>query len=1437
MKFKDVAEFRSGSLFNGAIDLDWYLNDRSTAKKVAESYIFHGKKNHTGDVKNNQFNKGKTLTDSITMTKELLDSINCEKTKMLLSIAGYGAGKSHFAIMMANLLNGDSTTKNKILDNIKFVDQKAATDIENNINDSSQHVLILPINGMRNCNLQDEFLKVAKSSLKADGQPTDFLLKMDKRFQSLAHYLSIHEDKEMISEVLNKSGCSSLDFAKKELDNYNLDLFELILKQLQKVDPFAPVNYSSDVELKDFIPALYSEVCGEDKYYKSILIIFDEFGKYMMFAAEREHVAGNGIMQQLYEGIHANTNSSIVLWGLSQLDLKEYQDSTSTNSANVENNKNRYVTRFDQATRYYLSISFESLISNLISVKKNEFLPDLNSSEFNKEFKNDNYFIRKWYPVADSFPVWGKYEQFCKNIVSACWPLDPYALWLIVSISSVNTILQQRSSLNLLRNIFIDLSEKDIEKNFSIHATDFYDVGLGIEFSNSERTSGSSNQIATDYDTVLDKYGQQLNQNDISVLQAIVIANKIKTKSSDIDEAELIIEKLTGLSKSEIIRSFKTLKNELNIIGQSSNNLYDINSNAPSYNEYARLYKTQFDMYRHNSFENNFSYIKDIIYSNDFSIKKNTLFIHCDTDFGIRHNIRTLEWKFKSDILVSSNPLRDIDEYLNHCDLLNNFSFNEAKGIILYTVIPENNFISSLQEDVKKLLIEKRELKNSRLPIMIILLPEQDDKLVNSALKFKVLKNYPKEQKTKFKVFYDKDLQDCIDTTFSTLDKATKKKIVVADTDGEFKRRKKFANSLFESIYTKIIPFPMEGFSTENGSGVSDVKALIKALMTQASSKSLLTLKATTHNHCLEVLQCWGYFEKRENISRNTCNDAINEVFLKFDNILDKKGSVNLYELYLTLRYFPYGLNSTASSLLTILYYLGRKKRVDFYFNGQSYDTKQFLALKVSDWFDSKKNGLKKNYFSKIELVKLVEDDNRWQLLIDNWNNEETYEKLVEYLELDYKLTAEKHIQVPSAFVSTRDMLRDRSNEAKKKVTDLTMLMDKYSPKFEKELVRESVMMLAFDLNSYNKKLTKIIDDESKWTEKTLEKAFEILNYFKGSYISEKLDVWVNENSLDNLDDKNIEKKHHKYIQLAENLNDLGMTDYSEILQDKAKECKSKLELNDKFNSIIRNFNSNCQSIKLKIMNDKVYNYHQYLEFRENLHNLNVMINNISDEMLTILSKNIDKEKQILRDLSSKLKRINEEKEKQLNMVYDIDIIDDIKTANRLFDKVTSLKSYYIDNKKHSEELDDAENAIKDIKNAYEAIQVNFISYDDLENRYKKLKETIEFNDDELGLEYVNSLDKFYQNFLKKLQTKSNDFYQTFKLQVSKAKEVTEMSKLVSTVPPNYVVQEDELKINSLKEQMKVELSKQKVIYIVDQIKNLEENELKQLKEFIKNIG
>ncbi len=512
MKFKEVVEFRSAKLFNGAIDIDCYLKDRAKSIEVAEAFIFHGSKYHE---KNNNtisaINKNE-LTDTISMSKIIIDAVNSKHNSMLLSIAGFGAGKSHFAVTIANLLNGTQGTKSNILNNIGFIERDSEILLRESLLDE-QKVLILPINGMRNQNLQDEFFRVVKSALIADGVDISILDKYDSRFNSLIYQLENNKNENIINNVIKKSGFNSTVEAIEILKAYDAKVFEKIYKEIKKEIPNIPIQFNSDMELKDLIPALYKDLCGENKPYKSILIIFDEFGKYLMFAAENEAKAGNGIMQQLFEGVTAKKDSSIVLWGLSQLDLKEYQDSTGMNTKAIQNYKSRYVTRYDNATRYFLSVSFESLISNLIDVKEKNFIPNIDNETIIKDIDQDLKYLRYFFPSSANFSAWKFGTKFKKNIVEGCWPMDMFALWLMVYLSNSNHILQQRSSLNIIKDCFESKIGKSINKNFKIYATDFYDSGLGIELENSEKMNSSISQIATDYRIIKENKIHQINEN------------------------------------------------------------------------------------------------------------------------------------------------------------------------------------------------------------------------------------------------------------------------------------------------------------------------------------------------------------------------------------------------------------------------------------------------------------------------------------------------------------------------------------------------------------------------------------------------------------------------------------------------------------------------------------------------------------------------------------------------------------------------------------------------------------------------------------------------------------------------------------------------------------------------------------------------------------
>ena len=46
LRLKDVIRFRGDRLFNGAVNIDWYITDELRTKTAAEAFIFHGPQYH-----------------------------------------------------------------------------------------------------------------------------------------------------------------------------------------------------------------------------------------------------------------------------------------------------------------------------------------------------------------------------------------------------------------------------------------------------------------------------------------------------------------------------------------------------------------------------------------------------------------------------------------------------------------------------------------------------------------------------------------------------------------------------------------------------------------------------------------------------------------------------------------------------------------------------------------------------------------------------------------------------------------------------------------------------------------------------------------------------------------------------------------------------------------------------------------------------------------------------------------------------------------------------------------------------------------------------------------------------------------------------------------------------------------------------------------------
>ena len=145
---------------------------------------------------------------------------------------------------------------------------------------------------------------------------------------------------------------------------------------------------ASDV-YKRQLQILLNECCGNYGSFDKIIILFDEFGRFLEYASANPGRAGDSALQQIFEAVQ-NAEGDIQFIGFIQADIKAYLQRVDKSS-----NISRYIDRFDASDKVYLSSNLETIFANLIEVK--------NSAMFQSCIAN--YFSTHQTEIQDIYPV------------------------------------------------------------------------------------------------------------------------------------------------------------------------------------------------------------------------------------------------------------------------------------------------------------------------------------------------------------------------------------------------------------------------------------------------------------------------------------------------------------------------------------------------------------------------------------------------------------------------------------------------------------------------------------------------------------------------------------------------------------------------------------------------------------------------------------------------------------------------------------------------------------------------------------------------------------------------------------------------------------------------------------------------------------------------
>jgi len=923
----EILHFREDLFFEGAVQLDWFY-DVEKGPPAANAFVFHGP-TYFGVGSEEVGAKPNQLVDTCSFTKLLNDRLYGDVddfNPFVMAIAGYGAGKSHLALALATLFSGhDPATSRQIVANITRADANIGKAIENSI---SKPNLVIALNGMRDFNLNYEVLNAARKSLALHNQDDSALRALTKAHEIAAHFLERNFQRlhsEFMAEAAERFpniSPSDLFRVLKESLLTNGDAFEVI-NQVYFQENGSYIRWEDGISAADILTRLSEDLCGEHGYFNQVLVVFDEFGRFIEFASDFPASAGESALQQIFEAVQ-NSQGNIVMVGFIQSDLRSYLARVARSSNII-----RYVSRYEAAEKVYLSSNLETIFAHLIERKDNDAFEHFIRSHHERHRNRWDAFhsrFRTWLPTASQKSVWGEPERFNKTIVEGTYPLHPLTTWMLTMLSEW---LQQRSALTFVHESFSNFRDVYVEpfgdlpyiRPIRIVQSDFF-----RELLLAEEQGRQQSDLCRQYTSILRKHSHRMSDNDRAVLAANVIARIGRFRTQSREDAELLFADCTGLSREEISTSLAFLEDELGVLSfDPHSGSFDFIEDAIGAADFKRLMDR-----KRRATTVNLSLIFDGEIRQTLGIDEPQ-----QSTYGDLHYIQTQEWDYVQEV-VWCNDLSEerLKMYVRDWKLAT--TPDKPKGRVVWVYVPPNS-PSNVYND-----IVARVSKNGlfETPTVFMLLDDRSGQLYNSLIDWQAIRSLSDDERSRFERFVPTHLEKTATGIREAFERLQRERLQVTlngiTSVAPTKSLRHIVSDAFSRIYSHPIPFMFDGFRAKNlTTAKKNLTYLARNLCSDLISYQWFHAQnSQIRNRIAAALVTgrpgsWGILDSHCNLVPPS-NPAILAIFEQLDTLLDDdcNDGVDLGDVLDRLTAPPYGANDYSAALLLATYFVSRKSTV-----------------------------------------------------------------------------------------------------------------------------------------------------------------------------------------------------------------------------------------------------------------------------------------------------------------------------------------------------------------------------------------------------------------------------------------------------------------------------------------------------------------------------
>lgn len=1415
----ELVEFQRELFFDGAVQIGWLGSDHEKRDKAASNFVFHGPRYHGVGVDDYTDSKEYSLTDTVSFTEKILDSLigdTRQENSISLAIAGYGTGKSHLALTLSTLLeNPNSETSRKILSNIEQADPLAGKRISIKLSEPSSPFMVIPINGMGNFDLAAELSKQVVKNLKSLNLDTSPIEDLWPRFQLAQTFVERNFDiradifHERFGEVIHESEITDL------LLGHDEKTFQLVNEIFEKANGY-PLRAIGEESPTQLIEVLCESYCGEGKPFQAILIIFDEFGRYLEFAANRPHIAGDSALQQIYEGVQNNSDKCSLLC-LNQYELKAYLSRISRDS---QSTIQRYITRYDSARKHYLSSNLETLFANLIHKKDDTFLNDflLPKSKEIEELLNN---LHRWFPASNGYSVWRDPGMFQQVIVEGCWPLHPLATWFL---SRSSEFLQQRSAITFVADAIERENHREIqpEENWSISATALCESTFIKELIAAEEY-GQGGAVAQSFEAVTQKYQHDLSPEHNQVLVAILIAAKLGMKVSSNIEARAAISSLSSFAIERVDHAISDLEKEFGVIEWNDRFLrYDILGDSVPRSAFLSFLRKRKQGVSKEDVEQLFSAhcktwanLKDI-----------------DPQFANFHDISTPEWTFFTRCTHLAALERNIENAIY--DWKESVKPDSSRGQLIYCFIDQNSELDQAKTFAYSAL--KKELglrKVKNVPIVIVLLYDEEGKISNNLTEYSIINSQLSvEEKQKFSHFIEDYKEKLLEELQDTCAQLTTKRWYCSSDHFDLgkKRLQIECNNIFSQAYPEIIPFPFDGFGTSKGNAAKDCRTITSELFSGSLNHEwIATQRPETQNRATRLLKTWGAMGDDGLVRLHPRHQKFGVLITEIEERLEEEKVLNLGKLFNNLISTPYGFN-LASAGLTLGVFLAPRSDVSvLVFEDQDITPRAWVSKALSGNFINLK------ILEKTSLRYVSDSEaGEWQKLMSKWDLEPTHIGKVSYWDQSRQLR-ERVPLPPGELFERYKRLEEHSVKAIKLLKDLEKFIDNEYLFLEKSYKSKNTGNLSRICKDVKYRIKRMDGEIDFWVEENFTELRKLYGQSKEAVI-QFFDDWLSKQSC--LDARRApDFRRYMIDQICVNLRSIELVDLADKTEKHALNIISQIDERQKVLYIVNEAKAYLAS-RYNRVNQQV----RVTELRNWRKGAQDLVGPLTEARKRIDAPEVDTILKSIKDFQESCKAQIKIHEGRFSELWNLSIntLDDIKSGQLEVDSLLTI--FFEDNPANIEDLHAMKQQLFQFEKDYLSFSATLCSNDELAQLINnKAEDTSNENDEEDEPPWDNEevYGAILEDLLEKRTEIANNWISNNLLDL---KEIPGMDargcqlnlgKIES--PPNCLSPEEENKVEAARQTLTRRLGELRLDGLLEMYRSLSPKQQKEFIEIAKN--